>query len=47
MGTDYFQIWDEYEEAERMSFIVSEMENLKQMASLYDVTDSLDWTDIN
>jgi|GEM_PF-4281177 len=36
MGTDYFYLFDDAEEAERVAFIASEMESLKQLAPLYD-----------
>lgn len=36
METDNFYLYDDYDEEERLSFIASEMESLKQMASLYD-----------
>lgn len=36
METDYFYLFDDAEEAERVAFIASEMESLKQSAPLYD-----------
>jgi hypothetical protein len=36
MGTDYFYLFDDAEEADRVAFIASEMESLKQLAPLYD-----------
>lgn len=36
MGTDYYCLWDDVEDAERVAFIASEMESLKQLAPLYD-----------
>lgn len=36
MGTDYSYLFDDYLEDERVAFIASEMEQLRQMAALYD-----------
>lgn len=36
METDYLYLFDDAEEAERVAFIASEMESLKQLAPLYD-----------
>ena len=36
MGTDYSYLIDDYLEDERVAFIASEMEQLRQMAALYD-----------
>ena len=36
MGIDYSYLIDDYLEDERVAFIASEMEQLRQMAALYD-----------
>lgn len=36
MGTDYYCLWDDVEDADLISFIATEMESLKKSAPLYD-----------
>lgn len=36
METEYFYLFDDAQEAERVAFIATEMESLKQLAPLYD-----------
>lgn len=42
METDYYYLAEDYLESERISFIATEMESLKQMASLYGEVEFLD-----
>lgn len=45
MGTDYYYLLDDAEEADRFSFITSEMEKLRQMAAIYNGMDEIAYMD--
>lgn len=47
MGTDYYYLWDDDQEMERLSFIATEMEKLREQAPIYGGTEFSASSDVN